>query len=119
MEKNKKGSAFNFPVGTSVDAVVVALNAHYADKLRSPVGWYGTATANIAGDENTPEQRLKLARVTTGWDVYTLAGTVADRVTVETGKFVPVGTPVAAPAAPAAPAETVPPVATKPAKPKK
>jgi hypothetical protein len=110
MEKNKKGSAFNFPVGTDYDSIAAKLNAHYADKLRSPVGWYGTATANIAGDENTPEKRVKFARTTAGWDVYELAGSIGDRVTVETGKFQPVGQPVTAPAAETPAAETVPPV---------
>jgi len=89
--KNKKGSAFNFPIGTSEDGAAQKLNAHYADKLRSPAGWYGTATVNIAGDDKIPARTLKFARTANGWDVYVLAGVVSDTVTVKTGKFVPVG----------------------------
>ena len=36
----KKGSAFNFPVGTDYDAVAKKLNEHYADKLRSAAGCF-------------------------------------------------------------------------------
>jgi hypothetical protein len=91
MVKNQKGSAFSFAFGTSEDAIADSLNKHYAEKLRSPVGWYGTATVNVAADAKGGGSRtLKYARTACGWEVYGLVGTITDAVTVKTGKFQPI-----------------------------
>jgi len=103
----KKGSAHNFPFGTSLDDVAKSLNAHYADKLRSPVGWYGTAAVNISGDEKNEPTAWRFARTAKGWDVYQLAGTITDLVTVNTGKFVPIAAPTV-PTSPETPTAEMP-----------
>jgi hypothetical protein len=68
----KKGTAILLDAGSSnVDAVTAVYNK-YADKIRSPKGWFGNATVNIktSDDDDSVARTLIVKAVNGGFDVY-------------------------------------------------
>lgn len=87
-----KASERDGEFNTDADLAVAAVTTKYEDKMRSQQGWYGIAVVNLEADiERKLEAATLLVKVTTkGCDIFRYAGSVANKVKVTTGKFVPV-----------------------------
>jgi hypothetical protein len=84
----KQGSVISLPAGSDEAAAVNAVKAKYAEKLRSPQGWYGNATVRIEADKDGKGGRALIVKaVASGFEVYGLIGAVLTEVVVKTGKF--------------------------------
>jgi len=90
-EKSLKGAAIKLPHGSDPADAVRAVETKFAEKLRSPRGWYGTAVVNVSADEKGNGAQTYIVKATaSGFDVFGYIGHVANKVTVTTGKFIPV-----------------------------
>lgn len=71
------GIAITLPKGSSDEAAVKAVYGQYEKKIRSPKGWFGTATVNIEGDDKTEGTTLLVKVRSDAFEVYRLSTTVS------------------------------------------
>ena len=67
----KKGTAILLDSDASNVDAVKAVYDKYADKIRSPKGWFGNATVNVkSADGESIDRTLIVKAVNGGFDVY-------------------------------------------------